>query len=98
MEIIKEANGDELIIKVVGRLDTNSSPKLEEEIKNIDESVTTLILDFEQLIYVSSSGLRIVLGLQKSMSKKGKLIIRNLNDIVKEIFDITGFSSILTIE
>ncbi len=98
MEIIKEIGTNELTLKIKGRLDTTSSSMLDAEIKTIDESVTTLILDFAELDYVSSSGLRIILSLQKTMSKRGKLIIRNVSSTINEIFEITGFSNILTIE
>lgn len=98
MEIIKEIGTNELTLKIKGRLDTTSSSILDAETKTIDESVTTLILDFAELDYVSSSGLRIILSLQKTMSKRGKLIIRNVSSTINEIFEITGFSNILTIE
>lgn len=98
MEIIKEIGTNELTLKIKGRLDTTSSSMLDAETKTIDESVTTLILDFAELDYVSSSGLRIILSLQKTMSKRGKLIIRNVSSTINEIFEITGFSNILTIE
>lgn len=98
MEVTKEAKNNELLICVSGRLDTTSSPVLEKELSEIEDNITTVILDFAKLEYVSSSGLRIILSLQKQMNKKGKLIIRNVGNMVKEVFDITGFSSILTIE
>lgn len=98
MEVTKEAKNNELLIRVSGRLDTTSSPVLEKELSEIEDNITTVILDFAKLEYVSSSGLRIILSLQKQMNKKGKLIIRNVGNMVKEVFDITGFSSILTIE
>lgn len=98
MELVKELNSEELTLKVIGRLDTNTSPVLDEELKTIDDSVKVVVLDFSSLEYVSSSGLRIILSLQKKMMGKGKLVIRSVNDTVKNIFDITGFSSILTIE
>lgn len=98
MEVTKELNNNELLFRVSGRLDTTSSPVLEKELSEIEDNITTVILDFAKLEYVSSSGLRIILSLQKQMNKKGKLIIRNVGNMVKEVFDITGFSSILTIE
>lgn len=98
MEVTKELNNNELLFRVTGRLDTSSSPILEKELAEIGDEITTVVLDFEKLEYVSSSGLRIILGLQKKMNAKGKLIIRNVCAMVKEVFDITGFTNILTIE
>ena len=97
MIIDKNTIDNEIIIKIEGRLDTNSSPDLEKELDNLNgtESVT---LDFEKLEYISSAGLRIVLILQKKMQTQGSLIIKNMNETVKNIFDITGFSDILNIQ
>ena len=77
-------------------MDTNTSRELEKEVSSI-ENIENLVLDFEKLEYISSAGLRIILSLQKTMFSKGNLIIKNVNDDVREVLDITGFSDILTI-
>ena len=98
MEIIKSVNGSELTLKVIGRLDTSTSPVLESELRGSIEGVTDLILDFEGLEYVSSAGLRVILSAQKIMNNQGKMTLKNVNSDIMEVFEITGFSDILTIE
>ena len=98
MEIIKNQNGDELKVDIAGRLDTTTAPELENELKDALDGIKTLILDIEKLEYISSAGLRVLLSNQKVMNKQGKMIIRNASEDVKEIFDVTGFCDILTIE
>ena len=95
MNISKEINGTALTIAVSGRLDTMTAPVLEQELKPSLEKITELTLDFQELQYISSAGLRVVLGTHKAM--KGKLVIKNVNAMVMEVFDVTGFSDILTI-
>ena len=97
MTIEKIQNGAELNLKVVGRLDTTTAPQLEAEIKQLD-GITNLIFDFEELEYLSSAGLRVLLTAQKTMNKQGEMIIKNVNDTITEIFEVTGFIDILTIE
>lgn len=97
MKVDKKVSNGELIITLDGRLDTNTAPTLEKEVELLD-GVEKLILDFENLDYISSAGLRIILTLQKTMKKQGSMIIKNVKDEVKEVFEITGFSDILTIE
>lgn len=97
MKINKKQNGNELIISLDGRLDTNTSPDLEKELSSLDD-IKKLIFDFSKLEYISSAGLRIVLSCQKIMANQGEMIIKNANDSVKEVFEITGFADILTIE
>ena len=97
MKINKKQNGDELIISLEGRLDTNTSPDLEKELSSLD-SIKKLVFDFKDLDYISSAGLRIILSLQKTMNSKRKMIIKNVKDDVKEVFEITGLSDILTLE
>ena len=97
MNIEKELKEDELTIKLEGRLDTNTSPDLEKEISSLD-GIKKLIFDFEKLDYISSAGLRIILSCQKAMNNQGEMVIKNVNDSVKEVFEITGFVDIITIE
>ena len=97
MKIDKNLEGNNLTIKLEGRLDTNTAPDLEKEVESLD-GVENLIFDFEKLEYISSAGLRIILALQKIMNNKGGMTIKNVNDEVKEVFEITGFSDILTIK
>ena len=99
MEIIKTKENNILCVKLVGRLDTNTSTELEEAIKNDQEDVSEINLDLKELDYISSAGLRLILVMHKNMSaKKGKLTVLNPKDDVMEVFDMTGFSSFLNIE
>lgn len=98
MEIIKQKNGNALDISLVGRLDTTTAPQLDEVVTGELEGVETLNFDFAQLEYISSAGLRVLLSAQKIMNKQGSMIIKNVNDDINEVFEITGFSDILTIE
>lgn len=97
MEIKKVKNGTELNLAVEGRLDTTTAPQLEAELKQSISGVETLVLDFANLEYLSSAGLRVLLAAQKVMNKQGEMIIRNVNETIAEIFEVTGFSDILTI-
>ena len=97
MEIKKTAEGSLLNIAVSGRLDTTTAPELEKEIAVLD-GVKELTLDFKELEYVSSAGLRVILGAQKKMSKQGEMKVTNVCEDIMEVFEITGFSDILTIE
>ena len=98
LNIIKTINNGNVIFALEGRLDTTTAPELDQELKNSLDGVTTLIIDMKDLVYISSAGLRIVLSAQKIMNKQGKMMIRNANETVMEIFEVTGFSDILTIE
>ena len=98
MDIKKELNGTELKISIIGKLNTVTAPQLETEIKSSVVGITDLILDFAELDYLSSAGLRVILTAQQIMMKQGKMVIRNVNDTINEIFDVTGFIDILTIE
>ena len=98
MIIEKNLNGTELNIKVIGRLDTVTAPELEDEIKKSIDGVEKLVLDFASLEYLSSAGLRILLASQKAMNKQGEMIIKNVNSTINDIFEVTGFIDILTIE
>lgn len=98
MEIRKEKNGNELTVMVIGRLDTTTAPQLEAELRENINGVGKLVLDMKDLEYLSSAGLRVILAAQKVMNKQGEMIVRNINDTIREIFEVTGFIDILTIE
>lgn len=98
MNITKNTEGKTLNIALEGRLDTTTAPQLEAEFKQSIADNTELILDFANLEYLSSAGLRVLLAAQKTMNKQGKMIIRNVNDVIAEVFEVTGFADILTIE
>ena len=87
-----------LTIALEGRLDTTTAPLLEKELKNALTDIDTLIFDFEKLDYISSAGLRVLLSTQKKMNRLGAMFIRNVNDTINEVFEVTGFVDILTIE
>ena len=98
MKINKKQEGSKLVIALEGRLDTTSAPDLEKELKTSLDGVTDLTLDLTNLDYISSAGLRVLLSTHKTMMKQGQMKVTNASDIVKEVFDVTGFSDILTIE
>lgn len=98
MEINKNLNGDALELKIIGRLDTTTAPALEAEIKNSLEGLKSIVFDLEGLEYISSAGLRVLLSAQKSMNKQGTMKLVNVNEVVMEVFEITGFVDVLTIE
>lgn len=98
MDISKLHDGSKLTISLAGRLDSNTSPILETELKASLEGVTELTMDFTGLTYLSSAGLRVILAAQKQMNRQGKMVIVHVNDTVMEIFTVTGFVEILTIE
>ena len=98
MTIEKNLNGTELTITIAGRLDTTTAPQLEAEFKQSINGVEKLVLDFAALEYLSSAGLRVLLGAQKAMNKQGEMIIKNVNETINEIFEVTGFIDILTVE
>ena len=97
MTITKTAETGTLRIVLEGRLDTNTAPQLEAELKTSLSGITELELDFSGLEYISSAGLRVLLAAQKTMSRQGKMTIRNVNETIMEVFEITGFVEILTI-
>ena len=98
MKITKNQDGSALVIALEGRLDTTTAPDLEKELKTSLDGVTDLTLDLTNLDYISSAGLRVLLSTHKTMMKQGQMKVTNASDIVKEVFDVTGFSDILTIE
>lgn len=98
MEISKVRDGEKLSIKLLGRLDTTTAPKLEAELKQSIDGVKALVFDFGEVEYISSAGLRVLLAAQKVMNRQGEMKLTGVNADVMEIFEITGFSEILTIE
>lgn len=98
MTINKTQNGSELKLDLTGRLDTTTAPQLEAELKKSIGGVENLILDFAELDYISSAGLRVLLSAQKVMNKQGKMVIRHVNETIAEVFEVTGFADILTVE
>lgn len=98
MTIENVLEGTKLTLTLIGRLDTTTAPKLEAELKHSISGVQTLIFDFAEVAYISSAGLRVLLAAQKVMNRQGTMILRNVNEAVNEVFEITGFCDILTIE
>ena len=98
MTIDKQLNGSELTLTLNGRLDTTTAPELETAIKENIAGITNLVMDFAGLEYLSSAGLRVILSAQKTMNRQGEMVIRNVNETINEVFEITGFIDILTIE
>lgn len=96
MTIAKTREGGKLTLTLEGRLDTTTAPQLEAEAKRLD-GVTELVLDFEKLEYLSSAGLRVILAAQKTMNRQGTMVIRQVNETIMEVFEVTGFVGILTI-
>ena len=98
MNIMKTTEGSALNLALEGRLDTTTAPQLEAELRNSMNGITMLNMDFEKLEYLSSAGLRVLLAAQKTMNKQGKMVIRHVNETIREVFEVTAFSGILTIE
>lgn len=98
LNIEKKTNGTELTVALTGRLDTTTAPQLESAVKESLDGVTALNFDMEALEYVSSAGLRVLLSAQKVMNKQGEMKVTHVNESIMEIFEVTGFSDILTIE
>jgi len=98
MTINKKLDGSSLTVALEGRLDTTTAPQLEKELSESLSGVTELTFDFETLDYISSAGLRVLLSAQKKMNKQGGMKITHAGEAIMEIFEVTGFSDILTIE
>ena len=98
MTIEIKKNVNELVLEVNGRLDTITAPALDKTICENLEGISSLILDFKNLEYISSAGLRVLLGAQKKMSQIGSMKIKNVCELVMEVFEMTGFADILNIE
>lgn len=100
MEISKVEQGSELIVRIIGRLDTNTAPMLGEEMENsLVEGISSLVIDMAECDYVASSGLRVILGAQKKMNAlHGTMVVKNVVGDVMEVFEMVGFADILTFE
>lgn len=98
MNILKKQEGSNLTVALEGRLDTTTSPQLESELRTAVNGVSALVFDFDGLDYISSAGLRVLLSAQKVMNKQGSMTIKNVKPEIMEIFEVTGFIDILTIE
>lgn len=98
MTIEKMKEGGKLTLALEGRLDTTTAPQLEEEVTGSLTGVTELVLDFSRLEYLSSAGLRVILAAQKTMNRQGKMVICHVNATILEVFEVTGFVDILTIQ
>ena len=98
LNISKKSEDSKVYVAVEGRLDTTTAPELEESLKDELDNVSELVIDLKDLDYISSAGLRVLLACQKKMMKQGKMTVTNPNDVISEIFEVTGFSDILTIE
>lgn len=98
MEIIASNMDATLELKVIGRLDTITSNQLEAELKKVDKNVDLLIFDFSELEYLTSVGIRIIVSAHKMMMRQGKLVVRNLNEEVSEVLEVTGILDLLNVE
>lgn len=97
MNIEKNIDGKKLTVALTGRLDTTTAPELETELKQSLSGIEELVLDFAGLEYLSSAGLRILLSAQKMMNRQGSMVVKNVNETIMEIFEVTGFVDVLTI-
>jgi anti-sigma B factor antagonist len=98
MTITDDKNGSALTVKVEGRLDTTTAPELESHLATALDGITDLTFDFEKLEYISSAGLRVLLSTVKKMNKQGTMVVKNANEMVREVFDVTGFMDILNVQ
>lgn len=97
MTIEKHTEGTTLGLKLSGRLDTTTAPQLEDVLKRSLDGVTALDFDFSDVAYLSSAGLRVLLNAQKVMNRQGKMTVSHVNETIMEVFEVTGFTDILTI-
>ena len=98
MNIQKTLSGTTLMVALEGRLDPTTAPKLEEELRGSVDGLSRLVFDLAKLEYISSAGLRVLLAMQKLMNQQGEMMLQNVNEAVMEVFEVTGFSDILSIE
>lgn len=97
MKVTLDKNGSTMKVSVSGRLDTTTAPELEKTLGSQLEGIESLTLDFGDLAYISSAGLRVLLALQKTMNRQGQMAVTHVNDNIMEVFDVTGFLDMLTI-
>lgn len=97
MTITKNQDGSKLTVKLEGRLDTMTAPELEKSLVDSLDGITELTFDMEGLEYISSAGLRVLLATQKTMNKQGEMKVAHVQEMVMEVFEVTGFNDILTI-
>ena len=98
LNIVKKQDGDTLTVKLDGRLDTNTAPDFQTEMEPLLNDISKLVLDFEKLDYISSAGLRVLLTFEQEMEEQEKTMeVTHVNDIIHDVFDVTGFLDILTI-
>ena len=98
LNIVKKQEGDTLTVKLDGRLDTNTAPEFQTELEPQLSGISKLELDFEKLDYLSSAGLRVLLTFEQELEEQGKTMeVTHVNDIIHDVFDVTGFLDILTI-
>ena len=98
MNIAKNIENGKVVLAIGGRLDTTTAPELERELESLLSEVTELVFDMTELEYISSAGLRVLLKAQKAMNVQGNMKVTHVNDSIMEVFEITGFLDILTIE
>lgn len=98
MNIEKIVDGKKLTIVLTGRMDTTTAPELDAELKQSVSGIEELVLDLAGLEYLSSAGLRVLLAAQKVMNRQGSMVVKNVNETIMEIFEVTGFVDVLTIE
>ncbi len=98
LTIEKNLNAPALTVALIGRLDTTTAPELEKELKASLDGITELTFDLAALEYISSAGLRVLLSAQKTMNRQGTMKLTHVNETIMEIFEVTGFSDILTVE
>ena len=99
MDITKNNDGNSIIVSVSGRLNTGTAPELDKELSEVVQGTDSIVLDLQDLAYISSAGLRVVLSTQKAMNRKqGSLVVRNCKPEILEVFEMTGFVDFLTIE
>ena len=98
LNIVKKQEGDALNIRLEGRLDTNTAPQFQIEVEPLLERISELTLDFEKVDYISSAGLRVLLTFEQELEEENKkMVLCHVNDIIRDVFDVTGFLEILTI-
>ena len=98
MEIKRQSDGSTLNVSVAGRIDTSTAPDFESGVKPYLDGVTSLVIDFKDVDYISSAGLRVLLILQKAMNKQGEMKLINVDEVIAVIFVVTGFDSIITFD